>query len=99
MSPVPHPHASGNMWLARCEYVQKLIDPRLFKDAMNEAVFNADIQRSVGWCLVGRECWAAEHWIHSHPSSVMPCDLSNDESFVWGYDHIPDYPFEIELIF
>jgi len=36
MSPIPHPHASGNMWLARCDYVQKLIDPELFEGAMNK---------------------------------------------------------------
>ena len=27
MSPIPHPHTSGNMWLARCDYVAKLVDP------------------------------------------------------------------------
>ena len=27
MSPLPHPHTSGNMWLARCDYIARLIDP------------------------------------------------------------------------
>jgi len=27
MSPLPHPHTSGNMWLARCDYISQLIDP------------------------------------------------------------------------
>ena len=27
MPPLPHPHTPGNMWLARCDYVSKLIDP------------------------------------------------------------------------
>ena len=34
-SPVPHPHTSGNMWLARCDYIKKLIDPLIFEAAMN----------------------------------------------------------------
>eukprot|EP00970_Alexandrium_tamarense_P018849 scaffold13555_cov109-Alexandrium_tamarense.AAC.1 len=25
MSPLPHPHTPGNMWLARCDYVAKLV--------------------------------------------------------------------------
>ena len=34
MSPIPHPHVSGNMWLARCDYIRKLIEPKNFKEAM-----------------------------------------------------------------
>ena len=30
MSPHPHPHTSGNMWLARCNYITKLRDPYAF---------------------------------------------------------------------
>eukprot|EP01083_Nonionella_stella_P112798 332209_1 len=31
--------------------------------------------------------YAAEHWVHSHPS-VNPCDLSTSE-YVWRYDGLP----------
>jgi hypothetical protein len=30
-SPLPHPHTPGNMWLARCSYISKLIPPNRFE--------------------------------------------------------------------
>ena len=45
---------------------------------------------------IGKGRFAAEHWIHSHPS-VMPCDLSKDKLCVWPYDNIPSYYFEMDL--
>ena len=45
---------------------------------------------------VGTGRFAAEHWIHSHPS-VMPCDLFKDTSYVWNYDNVPNGDFEIDL--
>ena len=36
MSPLPHPHSPGNMWLARCDYVMKLVDPSGHLGAENE---------------------------------------------------------------
>ncbi len=36
MSPLPHPHTSGNMWLAKCDYVQKLINPMMFEEKMRQ---------------------------------------------------------------
>ena len=90
MSPIPHPHTSGNMWLARCEYVGKLMDPDLFSDRMLEYAPGA------GDCQgVGR--YAAEHWVHSHPSNA-PCDLYGDPQFTWGYEPLPPIgDFEMEL--
>jgi hypothetical protein len=56
MSPTPHPHTPGNMWLARCDYVRKLIDPMTFVDAMNK-VDLSDQGNVPEWCL-GRERFA-----------------------------------------
>ena len=92
-SPVPHPHTSGNMWLAKCSYVKNLIDPLKFEEAMNKL---RTIRRKVTRACVGRGRFAAEHWIHSHPS-VKPCDVSDDPSFVWEYQHIPKPDFKIDL--
>ena len=81
------------MWLAKCSYVKNLIDPLKFEKAMNKVrTFGRKVPRS----CVGRWRYAAEHWIHSHPS-VKPCDLSDDPSFVWNYDHIPKPDFKIDL--
>ena len=109
-SPVPHPHTSGNMWLAECSYVQHLIDPAIFQSRM-ESLFETKRQTSSssddddddnvddndnnndGIVLGEQSCdgrgrYAAEHWIHSHPS-VVPCDLYTDRKFTWGYHNVP----------
>ena len=49
---------------------------------------------------VGKGRYAAEHWVHSHPS-VMPCDLATDKKYTWGHNKDDseklDENFEIEL--
>jgi hypothetical protein len=65
-SPIPHPHTSGNMWLARCDYVRKLIDPFDFEERMNE--FTTNCTANGRESCDGRLRYSAEHWIHSHPS-------------------------------
>ena len=100
MSPVPHPHTSGNMWLARCDYVQNLIDPELFEGAMNKVVYNdmpGGVKRDLELMpCIGRGRYAAEHWIHSHPS-IAACDLYKDPGYVWNYKGVPSHDFEKEL--
>lgn len=82
MSPFPHPHTPGNMWVARCEYVQKLMHPITLQAKMRARVYN----ESSSCRGTGR--YAAEHWIHSHPSA-RPCDLSDDDRYTWSYKGIP----------
>jgi hypothetical protein len=65
-SPLPHPHTSGNMWLARCDYVRKLIDPYDFEERMHEFTSNCTAKGRES--CDGRLRFSAEHWIHSHPS-------------------------------
>ncbi len=79
MSPLPHPHTSGNMWLARCDYVAQLFNPFMTYDHI---LFRRD-NGCKGW---GR--YLAEHWVHSHPS-VKPCDLYPGKEFTWYYHGIP----------
>jgi hypothetical protein len=80
-SPTPHPHTSGNMWLAHCSYVQNLIPPDEFTERMAQV---ENLTQSHNFACIGSHRFAAEHWIHSHPS-VKPCDLYTDTSFQWGY--------------
>ncbi|MGK3736736.1 MAG: hypothetical protein ACI8RD_013068 [Bacillariaceae sp.] len=84
-SPVPHPHTSGNMWLARCDYIKKLIDPEKFENAMDSLEYEGG---HAFLACDGRGRYSAEHWVHSHPS-VKPCDLFTDPKFTWNYDGIP----------
>lgn len=96
MSPFPHPHTPGNMWLARCSYVKNLLNPLIFEVAMEETEYLGDVNKAAPWCL-GRGRFAAEHWIHSHPS-VQPCDVAGDEiAYFWGYNGVPDHEFPFNL--
>jgi len=87
MSPFPHAHTSGNMWLARCDYVAQLVnpmqDPRRRKKKKGEWF----PKRKKPYCD-GYGRYFVEHWIHSHPTA-MPCDLYPNPEFVWGYAGIP----------
>jgi hypothetical protein len=86
-SPVPHPHTPGNMWLAQCSYIKKLIDPVEFVNAMDYVGRNVTTTMNMPWCDgLGR--YAGEHWVHSHPS-VKPCDLYTDPKYVWKSGDIP----------
>ena len=96
MSPMPHPHTSGNMWLARCDYVKKLPQPSKFADMMSRHMEEMHVVTQDCWPCFGLHRFSAEHWIHSHPA-VKPCDLSTDESFVADYETTPDVDFEINL--
>ena len=97
MSPMPHPHTSGNMWLARCEYVRRLPEPSKFAEMMSHHVEEMHVIHRNCWPCFGLHRFAAEHWIHSHPS-VKPCDLSSDAGFVSDYKNIPDVTFKINLM-
>lgn len=91
MSPIPHPHTSGNMWVAKCDYVQKLMNPQELGSQMTSIY--SDLPES--FCL-GTGRYAAEHWIHSHPSA-RPCDLSTDGNYTWNYEGVPEGDFEMAL--
>lgn len=106
MSPVPHPHTSGNMWLARCDYVRRLARPSLFRTAMDQVANYTDIHETPdgggrkglaeNWSpCIGRGRFSAEHWIYSHPT-VRPCDLSTS-SYVWNYKFVPEWEMEDAL--
>jgi hypothetical protein len=61
-SPLPHPHTSGNMWAARCDYVSRLIEPKdQFQRAMRQ------FRNKGSPVCTGRLRYALEHWIHSSP--------------------------------
>lgn len=83
-SPLPHPHTSGNMWLARCSYVNRLANPNRIRLKMRyigwSRLPSGEAERP--WCS-GRQRFADEHWIHSHPSGRF-CDLHAKEDYVWG---------------
>jgi hypothetical protein len=84
MSPLPHPHTPGNMWL---------IDPKLFDVTIKTAAGTSFKMNSP---CHGHGRFSAEHWVHSHPLN-MPCDLYSDPVYVWNYKHLPAPDFSKEL--
>ncbi|GKY97517.1 hypothetical protein MPSEU_000709900 [Mayamaea pseudoterrestris] len=94
MSPIPHPHTPGNMWLARCRYVRQLIDPLLFEAKMRTVSSIPKHTKTEASYGLGR--YSAEHWVHSHPS-CKPCDLSDDSKYRWAYHNVPSSKFTKKL--
>lgn len=100
-SPLPTFHGSGNYFVARCDYVVRLLPALEFSEAMLTVVATSpffrpfrhkpgeDRQSYFKDSLSGTGRWAAESWLHSHPS-VFPCDVYNGE-WVWDYPGIPEY--------
>ena len=94
-SPLPHPHYPGNMWTARCSYIEKLMPPLGFEAAMKKFVLQHLSASPMGGLrqngdneLLGAGRFAAEHWMTSHPS-VVPCDVYPG-AYDWGYYHIAE---------
>mmetsp|Transcript_15471 Transcript_15471/g.38523 ORF Transcript_15471/g.38523 Transcript_15471/m.38523 type:complete len:421 (+) Transcript_15471:66-1328(+) len=80
-TPFPHPHVSGNMWSARCQYIAQLPDPFVFADMMETVRRVKTARRDYH---VGRRRFAVEHWVHSFPT-CLPCDVYTG-NFTCGYD-------------
>lgn len=89
-SPFPHPHTPGNMWMAHCSYINKLLDPNVFQNAMDEVYETLVQNKRAHDSCVGKGRYAAEHWVHSHPN-VKPCDLYRNEHFSWGYEGLKEF--------
>lgn len=92
-SPLPHPHPPGNMFLARCEYVQHLPAPVDFEDDMDRVkrqVVGGNVPSFLHPSFFGIGRYAAEHWIHSHPYA-KPCDLYTHPQYHWGYSYLEDF--------
>jgi hypothetical protein len=86
-SPLPHWHAPGNMWMARCDYVHNLIAPKSFPEQVEKAVQGAVTHwrwKPIGEASMGRGRYSSEHWVHTHPR-VNPCDTYTPDNYVWGY--------------
>ncbi|KAL7549812.1 hypothetical protein ACHAWF_013066 [Thalassiosira exigua] len=92
MSPLPHPHGSGNMWLARCDYVARLFDPASPPRMAGERSKELDGDDP----CAGTGRYLSEHWVHSHPS-VRPCDLYPGKEFTWAHLHVPGRGWKKEL--
>ena len=65
--PRASPHATGNMWHARCDYVSTLVSPADFDRSLNSV---PRIPGCLHW-MMGVDRASQEHWVTSHPSLVV----------------------------
>jgi hypothetical protein len=98
-SPLPHWHTPGNMWTAKCNYVEQLYPITNFEDKMSEVVdtiITTTCTDCYAWAL-GCDRFSSEHWVHTHPE-VYPCDVLTNQQFMYGYDNLDDVipPFSLE---
>jgi len=78
-TPLPHPHAPGNMWHAKCSHIRRLQPPVSFQQQMND-FFQAHMSASPWTESVFHRAYngidraSSEHWVLSHPDTE-PCGL------------------------
>jgi hypothetical protein len=89
--PLPGPHYPGNMWVARCSYIAKLLPlpeyqqrhqvvDNWIQDQIAKNIFVDDGVLLFFWeTSLGRNRFESEHWLAGHPS-VRPCDLATHAS-------------------
>mmetsp|Transcript_98500 Transcript_98500/g.256661 ORF Transcript_98500/g.256661 Transcript_98500/m.256661 type:complete len:419 (+) Transcript_98500:115-1371(+) len=86
-SPLPHQHYPGNIWVARCEYVSRLIPPVKMVAAMEQVATTAGAAQWNDMLnrpdMVGRGRFSMEHWLSSHPS-FAPCEVYDRTDYLWG---------------
>jgi hypothetical protein len=82
--PFPFLHYPSNQFVARCSYVNRLLDPELYERRMGEVTHNALSRRSRRQFVMNTvdapyhypvAKSAAPHWITSYPNNRI-CDLS-----------------------
>lgn len=87
------PFFPGNMFMAQCSYVRKLIPPQQFERRMEQAIETVMQLRLQGQLLTsllddrkdrfGLDRYSSEHWIGSHPD-LRPCDC-DPTKYMWTY--------------
>jgi hypothetical protein len=99
-SPLPHWHTPGNMWVARCSYIRKLLAPLGYATTVAKVVTDYGAlgywsSSPIDWS-VGSGRYAAEHWVYTHPE-VNPCDVYPDLNFMFGYGFQIGLPLEFSM--
>jgi hypothetical protein len=85
----------GNMWTTTCQYINSLLEPRLYQEALEKVVGDTLVKRMRGDIMtnlypddkLGLGDSAMEHWIGSHPD-LRPCEVGSEDKFT-NYLTIP----------
>jgi hypothetical protein len=86
----------GNIFAAKCEYINKLVPPRMFEARMQNLAkqsllmraqekFRMTLFQEVGMEHFGIGQFVSQHWISSHPQ-VKPCDVLSMDDTAGGGD-------------
>ena len=93
--PLPTPRVAENMWMAKCDYVRNLHDPKVYAQTITTHSEPANFVKNDDQC---RHIGAVDRWIVSHPEA-KPCDVSGgilsphiQQSFA-SIDSSPLHPF------
>ena len=100
-SPIPNYHTPGNIFLSKCSYINQLINPNDFEDAMDFVLQNTKstslskqqkefINDKSNAMYLGTNGHAIKHWVFSHPN-VYPCDVYPG-LYRWGTTKLGHFP-------
>eukprot|EP00563_Minutocellus_polymorphus_P002553 CAMPEP_0181043448 /NCGR_PEP_ID=MMETSP1070-20121207/12717_1 /TAXON_ID=265543 /ORGANISM="Minutocellus polymorphus, Strain NH13" /LENGTH=307 /DNA_ID=CAMNT_0023121785 /DNA_START=316 /DNA_END=1239 /DNA_ORIENTATION=+ len=95
----------GNMFTARCDYVNRLLHPKEYVKRQTDVVRKSFQLRDQGrfyfkekdhkaW-VTGLRRYAPEHFIGSHPY-IVPCDLSKEPDYWYWQSDTPHTSIEFE---
>jgi hypothetical protein len=101
--PLPALHFPGNMWIAQCAYVNRLLSPeeyhiqrRPIDRWMEEQANRSTVFFPLEAHYTGRRRYESEHWLGSHPD-LIPCDISQRSANLY-YWLQTDRNFEEEFV-
>ena len=71
-SPIPYHYMSGNMWVAQCSYVSKLLHPTKIESEIDAMILSVPIAKFGNIqerrkCEIGGNRCSHEHWLSTHP--------------------------------
>lgn len=106
--PLPASHFPGNIWMAKCSYIIKLLSPQEYhnkrpivdqwiRSESGEGIINKhDGLFPMERHYTGKQRYESEHWLGSHPD-LTPCDVSKSPNM--GYWLEADRNFDKEFQF
>lgn len=92
----------GNMFVAQCKYVFKLISPNVFEQKMEQFISMVLLERLRGMIIsrlfpdeakhFGLDFESIQHWVGSHPT-IRPCDISGATRDITTWSMKEQLPF------
>lgn len=107
--PLPAPHFPGNIFAARCSYINQLLSPNDFhaRNAVTDAWIQSEmevglIQNKFSGLFameahyIGKRRYESEVWVGSHPD-LRPCDVSVEPNKDYWLEEDRDFALEFRF--